>query len=62
VAPSSSASGLSRGEVERIWLPSAIWISVAGTSLTTSRRATRAWLGAQALSAIVIVALVTTQW
>jgi hypothetical protein len=58
----ADASGLSRGEVERIWLPFTLWIYVAGASLTTTRRSTRTWLTVQAASAIAIVTLLRTQW
>ena len=61
-------SGLSEGEVERIWLPFTIWVLLAGAVLAGDRsveprwRATQGWLTLQAVSAIVLVSLVTTQW
>jgi methylthioxylose transferase len=53
-------SGMSEAEVERIWLPFGAWVLLAGASLA-GRRA-RPWLALQAASAVVLVALVTTQW
>jgi len=53
-------SGMSEAEVERIWLPFGVWVLLAGVSLA-GRRA-RPWLALQAASAVVLVALVTTQW
>ncbi len=55
-------SGLSRGEVERIWLPFTIWVAAAGAALTTTDRSTRSWLSLQAVSALAIIAVVKTQW
>jgi hypothetical protein len=56
-------SGMSKGEVERIWLPFAIWLLPAGAVLAASRtRVTTAWLGLQATTAIVIATAVKTTW
>jgi hypothetical protein len=54
----SDASGYMRGEVERIWLPYSPWIVIAGVAL---RRRTP-WLVAQALTALVVQALVVSPW
>jgi len=51
-------SGLSKAEVERIWLPFAPWL-LAG-ALALERR--RLWLGVQAATAISIQLLVRTPW
>ncbi len=53
-------SGLSRGEVERIWLPFVPWLSVAVAAIPDRTR--RNWLGAQALLAIGIQTGVATPW
>jgi hypothetical protein len=58
----ADVSGLSSGEVERIWLPFTIWVIVAGAALWTDDTKMRRWLALQASSAIVLVALVTTRW
>jgi hypothetical protein len=58
----ADVSGLSSGEVERIWLPFTIWVLVAGAALSTDEAKLRRWLGLQASSAIVLIALVTTGW
>lgn len=54
-------SGMSKGEVERIWLPFAVWLTVACLPLATGRRA-RGWLGAQAALAVVVQVGVHTPW
>jgi hypothetical protein len=53
-------SGLSKAEVERIWLPYAIWLLVAAAWLP--RRHRRAWLIAQAVTALAVNHLVFTGW
>ncbi len=56
-------SGMSKGEVERIWLPFAVWLLPAGAVLAATRlRVTTAWLGLQATTAIVIATAVKTSW
>jgi methylthioxylose transferase len=51
-------TGLSKGEVERIWLPFAVWPVVPCALLPRPR----AWLGAQALLALVVNHLLLTVW
>lgn len=58
----ADASGLSEGEVERIWLPFTIWVLLAGSAFGRRRWEPRFWLGVQAASTVVLVSLVTTQW
>jgi methylthioxylose transferase len=53
-------SGLSKAEVERIWLPYAIWLLVATAWLPARRRT--AWLAAQALTALAVNHLLLTPW
>ncbi len=56
-------SGMSKGEVERIWLPFAVWLLPAGAALSMGRRrATSAWLGMQAATAIVVTSVVKIPW
>ena len=66
-------SGLSEGEVERIWLPFTVWVLVAGSGLWTdpptpgprrpvAERRVQGWLALQVASAVVLVSLVRTQW
>jgi methylthioxylose transferase len=63
VVGAAMISGMSKGEVERIWLPLAIWLLPAGAVLAASRiRVTTAWLGLQATTAIVIATAVKTSW
>jgi hypothetical protein len=53
-------SGLSKAEVERIWLPYEIWLLAATAGLPASQR--RGWLVAQALVALAINHLLLTNW
>ena len=67
-ALTADVTGLSEGEVERIWLPFTIWVLLAGAALVGGPpdaprwRAAQGWLALQAASAVVLVSLVTTQW
>jgi methylthioxylose transferase len=63
VVGAAMISGMSKGEVERIWLPFAIWLLPAGAVLAARRhRAATAWLGVQATTAIVVASVVKTSW
>jgi hypothetical protein len=53
-------SGLSKAEVERIWLPFAVWL-VAGAALLPER-SRRGWLAAGALTALVVNHVLLTNW
>ncbi|MFR9730703.1 hypothetical protein ACL03H_15885 [Saccharopolyspora sp. MS10] len=53
-------SGLSKAEVERIWLPFAVWLVAAGALLPDRSR--RWWLAAQAGVAFAVNSLVLTAW
>jgi hypothetical protein len=53
-------SGLSKAEVERIWLPFAVWL-VAAAGLLPARQA-RWWLAAQAVVALTVNHLLLTTW
>lgn len=53
-------SGLSKGEVERIWLPFAPWVLLAAGGLP--ERSMRLWLVLQALIALGIAVFVRTPW
>ncbi|MET0236731.1 MAG: hypothetical protein ABW224_18925, partial [Kibdelosporangium sp.] len=52
-------SGLSKSEVERIWLPFAVWLVPAAAFLPGSRQW---WLVAQAATALVVNHLLLTNW
>lgn len=56
----SNISGLSKGEVERIWLPFAPWLLVAACAIPAPAR--RYWLTAQAIVAVAIQLIVRTPW
>lgn len=53
-------SGLSKAEVERIWLPFAVWLVAACALLP--RRGVRFWLASQAVLALAINHLLLTTW
>ena len=52
-------SGLSKGEVERIWLPFLPWV-LAGTAALTGR--TRGWLTGQIGVALLLAVVLRTAW
>jgi methylthioxylose transferase len=54
----ANLSGLSQGEVERIWLPFAVWFFVAAAAL----RRSRAWLGLQVAAALGVQWAVMSPW
>ena len=56
----ADASGMSKAEVERIWLPFAIWLTTAATALPAAQR--RPWLAAQAVLALTVNHLLLTVW
>lgn len=56
----SDLSGLSKAEVERIWLPFAVWL-VAGAALLP-RASRRWWLAAQAATALAVNSILVTNW
>jgi hypothetical protein len=57
----AAASGMSKGEVERIWLPFSIWLLPAGAALAASRQRS-GWLAAQLAFAIGVQTLVRSPW
>ena len=56
----AALSGMSKAEVERIWLPWTVWLVVATGWLP--ERSTRWWLAAQAVTALAVQHLVLTPW
>lgn len=56
----ATISGLSKAEVERIWLPFAVWLVLAVVSLPPASR--RWWLAAQAGTALVVEHVLLTSW
>ncbi|MGH4010820.1 MAG: hypothetical protein ACRDTH_22120 [Pseudonocardiaceae bacterium] len=56
----AALSGLSKAEVERIWLPFAVWL-VAAAALLPARQV-RWWLVAQAVVALAVNHLLLTTW
>jgi methylthioxylose transferase len=55
----ANVSGLSRGEVERIWLPFIPFVMLAASSLATARRG---WLAAQLGVALTVAIVVRSPW
>jgi len=55
-------SGLSKGEVERIWLPFLPWIVLATTAFSGSHLERRAWLAAHAGAALAVQIVFRTPW
>lgn len=53
-------SGYTKGEVERIWLPYAIWLMPAAAAHPAPRA--RSWLAAQAATALLLQAFLLTLW
>jgi hypothetical protein len=60
-AAGSDLSGLSKGEVERIWLPFAIWILLAAAALDTTR-GYRRWLAFQVALGLTLQIVLVTNW
>ena len=62
----ADVSGMSKGEVERIWLPFTPWILLAGAALAVGRHGrpyrARQWLTLQAGTALVVQSVVRTPW
>jgi methylthioxylose transferase len=54
-------SQLSRAEVERIWLPMAMWIGLASTSLPTAKR-DRRWLALHIGFAVFVALTIRARW
>ena len=56
-------SGMSKAEVERIWLPFVPWIALATGAFATDGRPARArWLAAQAASSLALAVTIWSQW
>jgi hypothetical protein len=55
-------SGLSRGEVERIWLPFLPWIVLATTAFSRSLVERRVWLAVHAGAALAVQVVFRTPW
>ncbi|MGY1854762.1 hypothetical protein [Modestobacter sp. SYSU DS0290] len=56
----SDATGLVRGETERIWLPFYVWLLAATAFLPSRQR--RGWLAGSVVLALAIEVLVRTEW
>ncbi|MEV5570810.1 hypothetical protein AB0L06_12215 [Spirillospora sp. NPDC052269] len=56
---SLDVAGVTKGEVERIWLPFAAWLLPAASVL---RAPARGWLTAQVVVALLVQALVLSEW
>jgi methylthioxylose transferase len=56
----ADASGLSKAEVERIWLPFTVWLTAATAFLPVGGR--KPWLAVQAGTALLVNHLLLTNW
>jgi len=56
----ATLGGLSKGEVERIWLPFSVWLLLAATAIPMQR--VRWWLALQAVLVLAVQHLVLTPW
>lgn len=56
----ATLSGMSKGETERIWLPFVLWLVPAASLLPVRHH--RAWLAAQAATALLVNHLLLTGW
>jgi hypothetical protein len=56
----ADASGLSKAETERIWLPFAVWLAASAGLIPARHR--RAWLACQVVVALVVRHLLWVQW
>lgn len=57
-----NASGLSEGEVERIWLPFFPWVATGAIGLRGSPVVRRRWLAAQAAAAVALQVALRSPW
>jgi hypothetical protein len=57
----ANVSGLSKGEVERIWLPFVPFVTIAATRVARRLDAAR-WLAAQALTAVALQVVIDWPW
>jgi hypothetical protein len=55
-------SGMSKGEVERIWLPFAVWLLLACGAIEARVGVTRGLLAVQVTACLVISTTVVTAW
>jgi hypothetical protein len=56
----ANLSGMSKAEVERIWLPFAVWTIAAAGALPAARR--RAWLAASVAFGLLLEIAVRQPW
>jgi methylthioxylose transferase len=58
----ADVSGMSKGEVERIWLPFFPWVALAASALVGHEADRRRWLALQAGAALAVQTLFLTPW
>ncbi len=58
----ADVSGMSKAEVERIWLPFVPWVMVAGALLATRVRTATMWLSVQAVGTLVLAVAIRSPW
>ncbi len=55
-------SGMSKAEVERIWIPFVPWVVVAAAAVAPRAVATRLWLGTQVATALLVAVWIRSPW
>lgn len=55
-------SGVTRGEVERIWVPYAVWLGLAAAWAAPDRATGRGWLAAQVVTGLLLQGLIMSPW
>ena len=58
----ADVSGMSKAEVERIWLPFVPWVMAAGAVLMTTRWMTRGWLAVQIGATLLVAVAIQAPW
>jgi hypothetical protein len=58
----ADVSGMSKAEVERIWLPFVPWLALAGCALPTSGWRRTGWLAAQLVPAMALQMTLRSPW
>ncbi|MEO6467774.1 MAG: hypothetical protein ABIP21_01645 [Acidimicrobiia bacterium] len=58
----ADVSGMSKAEVERIWLPFVPWVMAAGAVLMTTRWLTRGWLAVQVGFTVLVAVAIRAPW
>lgn len=58
----ADVSGMSKGEVERIWIPFVPFLAVAAVTVARTRSAARCWLAVQGTLTLVVATGIRSKW